>query len=112
MKSLPSAAVVTGIAVTLLFGASASALAAGSRQESATASTREATDRRAARPSPDSDSAETTPRKVPLGGGVDGTVDDGYPDFVDLPGIRLPPKGTPPPQYRVSAPSPFAANCD
>jgi len=123
MKSLPLAAAVTGTTLVLFLGAPIGALAADFRHPSATASTQEP-GRPNAWPTPGSENPETGPRRVPRRS-IHGTVDDRSADVVVPTVVVVPTEGvlsncdgiteikhTPPPQYRVSAPSPFVANCD
>ena len=118
MKPLPWAAAATGVTLVLFFAASINAIAAGSHRDSATVSTQELPGTPGTRPVPDSPPVLTRRRTGPLGG-VDGSVDDRSPDAaVPTGGVVsncdgvMEVKSTPPPQYRVSAPSPFVANCD
>lgn len=115
MKSLPLAAAATGATLVLIFGAPIGALAAEPRHPHATASSHEATGRPRTRLEPDPVSTGTRPRTIPRAG-IDGTVDN-HPDILVPVGVLSRCDGvtelaTPPPQYRVSAPSPFAASCD
>ena len=117
MKSLTLAAATTGATLALFFGASINAFAAGPHHDSATTPTREPTGRPRARPTPDAPATPTSPRTIPRDSG-DGAVADAYTDFVTTGFVVsicdgvMEVKSTPPPQYRVSAPTPFAANCD
>ena len=117
MKSLPLAAVATGTLV-LFLGASIGALAAGPRHPSTTASIQEPTGGPRARSAPDSGFTETRARPVPRDRS-DGSFGDRSAVVIDTSGGVLPNcdgvteiPATPPPQYRVSASSPFFVGCD
>jgi hypothetical protein len=102
MKSLPLAAAAVGSTLVLFFVASTDALAAASRRD---VTTRARTATQEPRLIP-----ERRPRTNPPGR-VEATADEppGYAPVCD--GVVEWPV-TPPPQYRVSAASPFVANCD
>jgi hypothetical protein len=119
MKSLPLAVAATGTTLALFFGAPIAALAAGSGHGSATVSNQELPGRPIGRPTPDSGSTETEPRRPVPHNLIDGNVEDRNADVVvptagvlsNCDGVMEVP-ATPPPQYRVSASSPFSAGCD
>jgi len=121
MKSLPLAAAATGATLALFFGASTGTLAAGFGHAAATAATPEP-GRPRTRPTPGSAFKET-PKPGSPSRGIAGPVDDRstvVPTqvIVTADGVLANCDGvteikrTPSPQYRVSAPSPFVANCD
>ena len=117
MKPLPLAVAATGTALVLLFGAPTGAVAAGFRHASAQSSIRERRGGRP-RPAPYAPLMETR-RRSDARGGSDAVVADPPPagtlagEFVtsNCDGV-MEIKATPPPQYRVSGPSPFFAGCD
>jgi hypothetical protein len=111
MTPPPLAAAVAGTTLALFFVASIDALAAVSRHASATASTAGRTGTPARRPLPIQPSTDARRRTDPLGV-VSGAVDAAVAGVVsNCDGIAEIP-ATPPPQYRVSATTPFVANCD